>query len=317
MTIDRRAIREDGERLLETARARGGIPFVTTWFALVWDRVFVGTRHDLAHAMRALVRSPSVTIGISLLLGLGVAATTTLFAFVDAVLLRPLPYDQPDRLVTIWESNVRQNRLREGGSPGNILDWVARNDAFDAITAMLTVSATLRGTDGGTPISGVHVTRGFFDVYRRQPRLGRTFRPDEFEGAASITSRQPSSGEPVIVLSHNLWQALGADPQIVGRSVHVEGRDWRVIGVMPEDFVVPDAAAAFWAPWDMRASYRGARFPNGPPRDARFLRVVGRMKAGMSIEGAETRMQALASGVESDHPDTNAGWSIRLDSACR
>ncbi len=81
---------------------------------------------------------------------------------------------------------------------------------------------------------------------------------------------------------------------------------------MPEDFVVPDAAAAFWAPWDMRASYRGPRFPHGPPRDARFLPVVGRMKAGMSIEGAAARMQALASGLESEHPDTNAGWSIRL-----
>ena len=176
----------------------------------------------------------------------------------------------------------------------------------------MTVSATLRGRDGGTPISGVHVTRGFFDVYRRQPRLGRTFHADEFEGAASITSRQPSSGEPVIVLSYRLWQTLGADPQIVDRTVYVEGRDWRVIGVMPEDFVVPDAAAAFWAPWDMRASYRGARFPNGPPRDARFLRVVGRMKAGMSIEGAAARMQTLASGLASEHPDTNAGWSIRL-----
>ena len=212
----------------------------------------------------------------------------------------------------MFESNVSQDRLREGASPGNILDWVARNDAFDAITAMLTVSATLRGGDGGTPIAGVHVTRGFFDVYRRQPRLGRTFHADEFEGAASITSRQASSGEPVIVLSHRLWQTLGADPQIVGRTVSVEGRDWRVIGVMPEDFAVPDAAAAFWAPWDMRTSYRGPRFPNGPPRDARFLRVVGRMKAGMSIEGAEARMQTLASGLASEHPDTNAGWSIRL-----
>ena len=312
MTPDRRAIREDGKRLLHSARGRGRIPYVTTWLALVWDRVLVGTTYDAAHAWRALVRSPAVTIGVSLLLALGVAATTTLFAFVDAVLLRPLPYDQPDRLVVIWESNVRQNRLREGGSPGNILDWVTRNDAFDAITAMMTVSATLRGHDGGTPISGVHVTRGFFDVYRRQPRLGRTFRPDEFEGAASITSRQPSAGEPVIVLSHNLWQALGADAQIVGRTVHVEGRDWRVVGVMPQDFVVPDAAAAFWAPWDMRMSYRGARFPNGPPRDARFLRVVGRVKAGMPIEAAEAEMQALASAIASDHPATNAGWSIQL-----
>ena len=311
MTIDRRAIREDGKRLLKDAHARGRVALATTWFALLWDLVFVGARDDLAHALRALVRSPAVTIGTSLLLGLGVAATTTLFAFVDAALLRPLPYDRPDRLVMLWESNVSQNRLREGPSPGNVVDWVDRNDAFDAITASMTVSATLRGRDGGTPITGVHVTRGFFDVYRRQPRLGRTFLPDEFEGATSVTSRQPSSGEPVIVLSYRLWQNLGADPQVVDRTVHVEGRDWRVIGVMPEDFAVPDAAAAFWAPWDMRVSYR-PRFPNGPPRDSRFLRVVGRMKAGMSIEGAEARMQALARGLEAEHPDTNAGWSIRL-----
>jgi putative ABC transport system permease protein len=308
---ERRAMGEDGERMLNAAHARGRVALATTWVALLWDLV-VGARHDLAQALRALVRSPAVTVSISLLLGLGVAATTTLFAFVDAVLLRPLPYDQPDRLVMMFESNVSQDRLREGPSPGNILDWVGRNDAFDAITAMMTVKATLRGRDGGTPITGVHVTRGFFDVHRRQPRLGRTFHADEFEGAASITSRQPSSGEPVVVLSHQLWRTLGADPQVVGRTVYIEGRDWRVIGVMPEDFVVPDAAAAFWAPWDMRTSYRGARFPHGPPRDARFLRVVGRIKAGTSIQGAAARMQTLASALESEHPDTNAGWSIRL-----
>ena len=315
MTTDRRAIREDGERLLEDAAPAGRVTLARTWFALLWDRVFVGSRHDLAQALRAVLRSPGVTLGISLLLGLGVAATTTLFAFVDAVLLRPLPYNQPDRLVMLFESNVSQDRLREGAAPGNILDWVDRNDAFDAITAMLTVSATLRGNDGGTPIAGVHATRGFFDVFRRQPKLGRTFHADEYEGAASITSRQASSGEPVIVLSHRLWQTLGADPQIVDRTVSVEGRDWRVIGVMPEDFAVPDATATFWAPWDMRTSYRGERFPNGPPRDARFLRVVGRMKPGMSIEGAAARMQTLAGGIESEHPDTNAGWSVRLVSA--
>jgi putative ABC transport system permease protein len=312
MRADRRAAREDGKRLLEAAHARGRLTFAMTWIALLWDSVFVGARHDLAQGLRALVRAPAVTGGIALLLGLGVAATTTLFAFVDAALLRPLPYDQPDRLVVMFESNVTEDRLREGASPGNVLDWVARNDAFEAITAMLTVSATLRGGDGGTPITGIHVTRGFFDVYRRQPKLGRTFRADEFDGAASITSRQASSGEPVIVLSHRLWQSLGADPQMVGRTVSVEGRHWQVIGVMPEDFAVPNAEAAFWAPWDMRVSYRGARFPNGPPRDARFLNVVGRLKAGMSIDGAAARMQTLASALESEHPDTNAGWSVRL-----
>ncbi len=311
MTSDRRAIRDDGARLLTDARARGRVPFMTTWFALLWDLVVVGARHDLAQALRALVRSPGVTAGISLLLGLGVAATATLFAFVDAVLLRPLPYDQPDRLVVMFESNVSQDRLREGASPGNIVDWVDRNDAFDAITAMMTVSATLRAGDGGAPIAGVHVTRGFFDVFRRQARLGRTFDAREYDGATSITSRQPSSGEPVIVLSHHLWQSLGADPRLVGRTINVEGRDWHVIGVMPEDFAVPDATATFWAPWDMPASYR-PRYPDGPPRDARFLRVVGRMKAGMSIAGAEARMQTLASGLGAEHPVINAGWTVRL-----
>ena len=311
MTADRREIREDRERLLTASRTRGPISFARTWVALLWDLVVVGVRHDLAQALRAVVRSPSVTLGIALLLGLGVAATTTLFAFVDAVLLRPLPYDQPDRLVLMFEANVTQDRLREGPSPGNVADWVDRNDAFDAISAQLSVSATLRTGDGGTPIAGVHVTRGFFDVFRRQAMLGRTFTDAEYDGATSMGSRQPYSGEPVIVLSHRFWQTLGADPQLVGRTINVEGRDWRVIGIMPEDFAVPDTTATFWTPWDLRVSYR-PRYPDGPPRDARFLRVVGRMKSGLSIEGAEARMQTLASVLEAEHPVINAGWSVRL-----
>ena len=309
---ERQAIRADGERLLAAAELRGPVHVATTWLALVWDLLFVGVRHDIRQAVRALVRTPGVTVGIALFLGVGVAATATLFAFVDAVLLRPLPYHEPDRLVVLRESNVAEHRLREGGSPANVLDWVARNDAFDAVTAMMTVSATLRGNDGGAPVTGVHVTRGFFDVFRREPLLGRTFRIDEFDGATSVTSRQPSNAAPVVVLSHHLWRSLGADPQLVGRSVHVEGRDWLVVGVMPEDFAVPDTAAAFWAPWDMRASYRGPRLPNGPPRDARFLRVVGRMRGGMTIDGAAARMQTLARAIAAEHPETNAGWTVEL-----
>ncbi|MGE0041242.1 MAG: ABC transporter permease [Vicinamibacterales bacterium] len=311
MTAHRREIRDDRRRLLAAARARGRFALATTWLALAWDGAVVGAAHDLAQALRAVVRSRGATIGTSFLLALGVAATSTLFAFVDAALLRPLPYDAPDRLVMMWESNIALDRLREGVAPGNVVDWVERNDAFDAITAMMTVSATLRGQDGGAPIAGVHVTRGFFDVFRRQPYLGRTFLDEEYEGATSITSRQPSGAQPVIVLSHRLWRALGADPQLVNRTVSVEGRDWRVVGVMPPDFAVPDQTATFWAPWDMPMSYR-PRFPNGPPRDARFLRVVGRLKAGMSLGGAQARMEGLASGLAAEHPDTNAGWTVDM-----
>jgi putative ABC transport system permease protein len=114
------------------------------------------------------------------------------------------------------------------------------------------------------------------------------------------------------VLSHRLWKSLGADPALVGRTVHVEGRDWRVLGVMPADFAVPDLGAGFWTPWDMRESYRGARFPDGPPREARFLRVVGRLRPGLTREAATGRMAILAARLAADHPQTNADWTVEL-----
>lgn len=315
MTDHRRDIREDGRRLMDEARGRGPVSVAATWMALLWDRIFVGLTHDTVQALRSLVRTPGLTFGSALLLGLGVAATTTLFAFVDAVLLRPLPYDQPDRLVMMFESNVAQDRLREGPSPGNVVDWVDRSvsqdGAFEAITAMLRFAGTFRGADGGTPITGQYVTRGFFEVYSRQALLGRTFDAADYEGAVTSTSRQPSSGEPVVVLSHRLWRSLGADPQLIGTTLSIEGRDWRVVGVMPADFAVPDTATAFWVPWDMRVSYR-PRYPDGPPRDARFLSVVGRMKAGMTIESATARMDTVARSLAAEYPAINAGWTVEL-----
>ncbi len=309
---EQRAIKEDAERLLDAARARGRGAFAATWLALMWDLVIVGTGHDLARALRSLVRAPGFTLTVSLLLGLGVAATTTLFALVNAVILKPLPYDDPEQLVMVWESNVPQKRLREGPSPGNVDDWVAHNDAFEALTAWWTASATLRGRDGSAPVAGVQVTKGFFEVFRRAPLFGRTFADHEYLGRPSITSGRTGGQEPVLVLSHRLWQSLGADPALVGGTVHVEGRNWRVLGVMPADFAIPDVGAAFWTPWDIREAYRGARFPDGPPRDFRFLRAVGRVKPGLSREAATDRMEILAARLAADHPRTNADWSIRL-----
>jgi putative ABC transport system permease protein len=298
--------------LLDAARARGRGAFAATWLALMWDLVVVGAGHDLARAVRSLVRAPAFTVTMSLLLGLGVAATTTLFALVDTVILKPLPYGSPERLVMVWESNVAQKRLSDGPAPGNVDDWVAHNDVFEALTAWWTASATLRGRDGSAPVTGVQVTKGFFDVFRRAPLIGRTFAEHEYVGRPSITSGRTGGQEPVLVLSHRLWQSLGADPGLVGGTVHVEGRNWRVLGVMPVDFAVPDVGAAFWTPWDPREAYRGARFPDGPPRDFRFLRVVGRLKPGLSLEEATERMEILAARIAADHPRTNSDWSVRL-----
>jgi putative ABC transport system permease protein len=309
---ERHAIQEDAERLLATAHGRGRGALALTWLALIWDLLVVGAGHDLARAFRSLVRAPGFAVTVSLLLGLGVAATTTLFALVDAVLLQPLPYDDPDRLVMVWESNVAQNRLREGPSPGNLHDWVSHNDAFEALTGWWTAAATLRGRDGSTPVTGVQVTKGFFDVFRRAPLFGRTFADDEYDGAPSIPSGRTGGREPVLVLSHRLWQTLGADPALVGGTVFVEGRHWRVLGVMPPDFAVPDVGAAFWTPWDIRESYRGRRFADGPPREARFLRAVGRIQPGLPLDAARGRIATLASRIAVDHPRTNADWTVEL-----
>jgi putative ABC transport system permease protein len=309
---EQRAIKEDAERLLDAARARGRGALAATWLALMWDLVIVGTGHDLARALRSLVCAPGFTLTVSLLLGLGAAAATTLFALINAVLLKPLPYDNPEQLVMVWESNVPQKRLREGPSPGNVEDWVANSDAFEALTAWWTASATLRGRDGSAPVTGVQVTKDFFEVFRRAPLLGRTFADVEYLGRPSIASGRTGGQEPVLVLSHRLWQSLGADPALVGGTVYVEGRNWRVLGVMPADFAVPDVGAAFWTPWDMREAYRGARFPDGPPRDFRFLRVVGRVKPGLSREAATERMEILSARLAADHPRTNSDWGIQL-----
>jgi predicted permease len=308
---EQQAIRADAALLMEAARERGRGAIATTWLALMWDAV-AGSAQDLARAGRSLLRAPGFSLTVSLLLGLGVAATTTLFALINAVLLTPLPYADPDRLVMVWESNIPQNRLREGPSPGAISDWAANSDAFESIAGWWTAQATLRGGDGSAPVTGVQVTKNFFEVFRRAPMLGRTFSGDEYAGRPSITSGATGGLEPVLVLSHRLWQSLGGDPALIGGTLYVEGRSWRVLGVMPADFAVPDTNAAFWTPWDPYEAYKGARFPDGPPRDFRFLRVVGRLKPDVSIEGASDRMRTVAARIAADHPRTNTDWTVEL-----
>ena len=303
-------IRKDADALLRDAANHGLLALMFAWAALLWDAAVGGLRNDARQAVRTLVRSRQFTLGVSLIFGVGIAATATLFAIVDAVLLRPLPYDDPDRLVMVWET--AQDRFREGPAPGNVIDWYANNESFDALTAWMTTSMTLRGSDGATPVTGVQVTRGFFDVFRRAPMLGRTFAADEYEGAHWNVANQFMGREPMLVLSHHLWRELGADAAIVGRTIKVEGREWRVLGVMPPDFASPDTNVAFWTPWDMAVSYRGARFPSGPPRDFRFLRVAARLKAGVTPDMASARMEAVAARIADAHPRTNSGWSVRV-----
>jgi putative ABC transport system permease protein len=306
-------IAADAAALLREARPRGRAALLRTWCHLAADALITGARHDASQALRTLVRAPGSTAAIALVLVLGIAATTTLFALVDAVLLRPLPYPHAERLVTVWESSSSLDRTREGPSPANALDWAARNDAFDALSAWMTTSMTLRSGDEATPVTGVQITRGFFEVFGRAALLGRTFAPGDYDGASWNVANQFVGRNPILIVSHRLWtQQLGRDPAVIGKTIHVEGREWIVVGVMPADFAVPDTEVGFWTPWDMSTSYTGARFPNGPPRDFRFLRVAGRLKDSVSLPQAASRMEALAARLAGEHPQMNAAWSVRL-----
>lgn len=306
-----RAMTDDAEQLLASARQRGVGAFARTWLGLCSDFI-AATMQDLSRAIRSLVRAPGFAITIAVLLGVGVAATTTLFALVNGVILKPLPFDDPQRLVMIWESNATQSRVREGPSAGNVEDWRVNSDVFESMTSWWTASATLRGRDGSTPVAGVQVSRDFFEVFGRAPLLGRTFRRDEYAGNPSIASGRTGGSEPILVLSHRLWQALGGDAALIGNTLHVEGRNWRVLGVMPPDFAVPDRHAGFWTPWDPFEAYKGPRFPDGPPRDFRFLRVAGRLKSGVTLDAARRRMAVVAARIAADHPRTNTDWSVEV-----
>ena len=217
----------------------------------------------------------------------------------------------------VWESNVRRTACARG-----------RRRATSTIGSRTTMPSR-RSPDGGRRGDAARPRRqraghGRAGHERISSRSSAARRSSAGPSRATSTSARPSiaSGrtggqEPILVLSHRLWQSLGADPALVGGTVLVEGRNWRVLGVMPADFAVPDVDAGFWTPWDMREAYRGARFTDGPPREARFLRAVGRLKPGLSREAAAGRMEILAARIAADHPRTNADWSVAAGAAER
>ena len=243
---------------------------------------------DLRYAARALLRSPGFTAVALLTLALGIGANTAIFSVVNSVLLKPLPFQQPDRLVQVFEST-------RGGlgtaSPPNFTDWRNESSAFAVMGAYTATAGALTGRGDPQRIAGAAVTGDFFRVLAETPLLGR-----------AISQAEAVSGQDkVVVLSHRLWQRqFGADRAIVGRTVQLDGGDYTVIGVMPPGFEYP-AGADMWVPLvfteDDLATQRGAH----------YLDVIARLAPGMSMEQASSQMAAIADVLETRYPDTNTG----------
>jgi len=252
---------------------------------------------DVKFAWRQLRGAPGFAIVAVLTLALGIGANSAIFALVDATLLRPLPYGDPGRLVTIWERT--DSNPRSYASPLNMLDWSTRSRSFETIAAFIpnVGGMVMAGADGNAEtVSRQWVTAGIFDVLGVHPIAGRTFLPSDDKQRANV-----------VVLSEAFWESrFNRDPAIVGREIKLDGSIWTVVGVVPKHFQILGRTSI----WAMRST------TNLPPRarGAFVLQAVGRLKPGVAITGAQSDLQAVADGLSREFPQTNTGRSVRLES---
>jgi len=251
---------------------------------------------DIRFAARMLWKTPGFTIVAVLALALGIGANTAIFSVVNAVLLRPLPFTAPERLVAVLSVNVRDGGEQFGGaSPADFLDWRKENNAFEAITAYSAGSVNLVGGEQPEQFPGARVSDGFFKVFDAKPLLGRTLLPEE----------NSVRGNRVIVLSHRLWQRrFGGDPGVVGKTVTTGYGSSTIVGVLPPEFKEP-AYAEVWTPLLMDTGEM-------KPRESRYFTAAARLKSGVSMEQAQAEMTVLAERLAVAHPETNATWGVRL-----
>ena len=258
---------------------------------------------EIAYAWRVLRRAPGPT-GLSVVtIGIGIAVSTVLFALIDGVVLRPLPYPTADRLVTIVDTNPALGVDRTGAASGNIDDWRRLSRSFEGIAGYYTIGRTLSAETSDVVLTA-QVSTDFFPLTRVTPRLGRTFTEAETLAAQFNTAAAPIGSNPVVIIGHDLWrQRFGGDPDIVGSSVMLERQPFQIVGVMPAGFGLPQADVQLWIPWDLS----GER-----PRDQHYLGAVARVRPGVSIGQAQNELNSVANELGRRYPDTNAGWGVRL-----
>jgi predicted permease len=245
---------------------------------------------DLRYATRLLLRTPGFAIVAVLTLALGIGANTAIFTVVNTLLLKPLPYARPDRLVMVWQDfRGRNGPIDEWGTPGNYVDWRAQRDLFEQIAMIGGWRPTLTGGPEAEPLPGEQVTYEYFDVLGVTPVLGRNFRAeDDVPKAPRVT-----------IISNSLWKRrFGADGSAVGRTITLSGVPHEIIGVLPAGFrPIINAAAELWRPMQLNTV--------SPSRGAITLRSIARLKDGLSIERAQVLASALAKQLEVRYPEAN------------
>ncbi|HEV2915191.1 MAG TPA: ABC transporter permease [Pyrinomonadaceae bacterium] len=255
---------------------------------------------DLRYGARMLLNKPGFTAVAVLALALGIGANSAIFSVVNAVLLRPLPYEDSNRLVLISEYPKQEgvpDTLTMTSYP-NINDWRDQNHVFEGVASFRTSGFTLTGVEQPERLNGVRVSADFFNLLRVRPLIGRSFLPEE----------DRPGGERVVLMSHSLWQRrYGGAADVVGRTLVLSDEQYRVIGVLPADFNFPFAGrkTELWA----TTAYEGQNLTS---RGSRTSFVIARLKAGVSVAQAQADLERIASRIEQQYPDINTGLGVHV-----
>src|SRR5262245_46411019 len=250
---------------------------------------------DIRYALRTLLKDRAVSAIVVVCLALGIGVNATLFSVVDGVLLQPLPFASPERLVRLNEMSERRNIRRGAVSYQDLRDWKRAATSFETIAAMTARSLAI--ADGGEPerLLGAAVSSDLFPMLGVAPAVGRPFGPQDDRPGA----------EPVVMLSDDIWQRrYQGDRSVIGRRVSVDGTPHTVVGVMPPKFAFADKNHKAWVPL--------APIVDNDTRSARGLFVIGRLKAGITVERAQAELSAVAAKTAGEYPLTNEGWGARI-----
>ena len=261
---------------------------------------------DIRFGLRMLLKSPGVSIIATIALALGIGANTAIFSVVNAVLLRPLPFPDPDSLVAVYETNLQRGQERGSHSYPNFFDVRAQNTVFERVAPYRDGNFVMTGRGEPVRLQGSVATADLLPLLGVAPMLGRTFHADEDKG--SETGR-------VVILSHSVFQnRFGSDPSILNQTITLDDRPYTIVGVMPPGFEFPiqNEPVDLWT--TIAADAAGSE-PATTQRGAHFLRVIGRLKPGITPEQAQSELTAIAARLEQQYPDTNTRRSLRLESA--
>ncbi|MGA9771425.1 MAG: ABC transporter permease [Blastocatellia bacterium] len=252
---------------------------------------------DLRFGARMLLKHPGFTLIAALTLALGIGANTAIFSVVNSLLLRPLPFSEPDKLVQIWEANVKRGRSEMPASFPNFADWRDQNHVFEQVVAYTDGSFNLTGTGESERIRSALVSPAFFSTLGINPILGRVFLPEEDKKNKVFS----------VVMGQRLWQRrFDSDPNIVGKSINLNGDSFTVVGVIAQNAHLPllPVDIELWVPVSHGFSFT--------ERGAHYLQVLARLKLEVTIQQAQSEMDSIANSLAEHYPDSNTNFGIRL-----